>query len=281
MAINFITARTESILSRAKFPQDSYNVPNDHKCFDDEQLALWQQLADCFGINFEDTGHTIRASVKGSEVSLYTPYVGSDGTQAVLVWGKVKKPLSEVDSSLVEMRIGGGKRPALECDILPLDGETLVLTLMLGKGDKEDSPKEHQELAKADEDGKKTLLRKAYRTGKLHLYLSQSFERAKKLADIAGTTVDVFGYSINRWGKYELETSEGLVVGNTAIARKLDKSPVISKEYPATLEVGQSTGKTSTGYDIYPAILTTHADRELPVFDFGADSNVEADLEFA
>jgi hypothetical protein len=70
-------------------------------------------------------------------------------------------------------------------------------------------------------------------------------------------------------------------VANTAIAKKLDRSPVITQEKPATLEVGQSSGKTSSGYDIYPAILTTQADRELPVFDFGASESEVDEYEFA
>jgi hypothetical protein len=198
MAITFITERSESILGKAKFPSESYIVPNDHKCFDDAQLNLWGQLADVFGINLADTEYTIRAVTKNGEVSLYTPYIGSDGTQAILVWGKVKKPIADINKDFCEFSIGGGKRPALEVFIPALD-DTLVLTLMLAKGDTENATKEQQELAKADSDGQKNLLRKALRTGKLNLYLSKSFEKARKLGDFAGQTVEVYGYSLNRF----------------------------------------------------------------------------------
>lgn len=279
MSINFLTVRSSDVLGRAKFPAESFNVPNNHKCFDAEQVELWTKLAQAFGINLEETEYTVRAVVKNGELSLYTPYIGSNGTQAVLVWGKVKKEISSFDSNLVELSIGGTKRPAMDLFFPELD-DSMTVTLMLGRGDKEDSPKEHQEFAKADEDAKKNMLRKALRQGKLHLYLSQSFERAKKLGDIAGKTVEVYGYAINRFGKYELVTSLGLVIGNTAISKKLDREPVITKEAPATLEVGLSSGKTSTGYDIYPVTLTTAADKEIPVFDFTLDENEDDMIDF-
>ncbi len=279
MTIDFITSRTESILSRAKFAQESFNIPNDHKCFDNEQLELWSKLAEAFSINLAETGYTIRAVTKNSEVSLYVPYVGSNGSEAILVWGAVKKPLKDFDKSLVELSIGGSKRPTLEA-FIPILEDTLTLTLMFAKADHENATAEHKKLGAASDDEKKNLLRKALRANSLHQYLSQSFERAKKLSDVAGQTLTVTGYGLNHFGKYELTTDVGLVAGNTAVSRKLDKSPVITPDAPATLEVGLSSGKTSTGFDIFPIFLTTQADRELPVFDFGGSEESEDTLEF-
>lgn len=279
MVLSFITERSESILSRAKFPSESFNVLNANKCFDEAQVTLWKSLAAAFGVDLAETEYTIRAVTKGADRNLYTPYIGSNGTEAILVWGKVQKPVKDFDKSLVELSLGGGKRPALECFIPALE-DTIVLTLMIAKGDTETSTPAQKKLAATSDDEKKNVLRLALRTNKLHEYLSQSFERAKKLGDVAGQTMTVTGYTLNRFGKYELQTNLGLVAGNTAVSKKLDKSPVITKDAPATLEVGHSSGKTSTGFDIYPVIITTQADRDLPVFDFGAEDNLDSNLDF-
>jgi hypothetical protein len=281
MTLTFLTERSESILSRAKFPQDNYNVPNDHPCFDKAQRDLWASLAESFGIDIQETGYTIRAAQKPDGTILYTPYVGSNSKEACIFWGKVVKPLSSLNRELVEIAIGGTKRPALECFVTTLE-DVLTLTLMIAKGDRDDATTEHKELANAVEEDKRTILRKALRVGKLHLYLSQSFQRAEKLSTVAGRTLTVIGYTLDpKYGRYSLETLEaGMIAGNTQIARKLSRSPIITPESPATLEVGLCSGKTSTGYDIYPAYLTTAADRELPVFDFGSSTEENVTEEF-
>lgn len=267
MTIQFVTERTEAVLSKAKFPS-AFCIPNDHQCFDEQQKQLWKDLADAFGINLGDTGYTIKAVVKDGQVRLDTPFVGTWNNQACLIWGQVKQPLAALDKSKVELSIGGTKRPVMEAFIVSLE-DTLSVFMMLPRDAREDSPKEHQEYLKADEEGRKNLLKKALRTNKLHLYLPQSYEKPKKISEVAGKTLEVYGYTQNKWGKYELVTNEGIVVANSAISRRLEKAPVITKEQPATLEVSQfPIRKTSSGYDVYYTSLITQADKELPVFDF-------------
>ncbi|MBW4558453.1 MAG: hypothetical protein KME59_21510 [Trichormus sp. ATA11-4-KO1] len=281
MTLSFYTERTESILSRARLPQESNNIPNDHQCFNEEQKAIWVTIAKAFGIDWNETGHTLRVVVKNGENVIYTPYIGSNGTEAVLVWGKVQQPLKAANKELVEMVLGGAKRPCIEAFIFELE-DTLNITLMLAKGDSDNATRYHKELFSAPEEDKKNILRKALRAGKLHLYLSQAFERAKKLAEFAGKTLTVTGYELNLWGKFELITSEGKVLANTALVKKLSHTPEITPDKPATLEVGYESGRTTTGYPIFPVILTTQADLELPVFDFGAglEDNVNDNVDF-
>lgn len=262
----FVTERTESVLSRAKYSAEQTIIPNSHPCFDHTQIELWRKLADGLGIDFDQTQYTLRVVVK-NQIRIDTPYVGNWDDQACIVWGNVKQPLTSLDKDKVQLTIGGGKRPCLEAYIDDLE-DTLNLFMMLPKED-ENSPPEHLEYFRADEESKKNILRKALRVNRLHKYLSQSYEKPKKLAQIAGKSVEVYGYQPDRWGKYVLSTSEGLVLANSAISRRLDKNPVITKSQPAILEVSAvPSGKTSNGYDIYYAVLTTQADKDLPEFEF-------------
>lgn len=277
--LNFIPAKLQRTLELAKYSQESTNIPNNHKVIPSETLQLWTDIAQGLGIAIADTEYTLRVSYRNGEVQVYTPYIGSNGDEAVLVWGKVQQPLSKIPKETVELALATrGARPMMDC-YLSAFNDSILVSLMITK-DSELASKEVQEYHKLDADGKITALRRAFRSGNLHTYLSKSFTRAAKLGAIAGQTVQVTSYALNRFGKYELETSAGLVSGNTAIARRLDNAPVITPEYPATLTVGQSTSTTSSGHPIYPLTLTTHEDENLEVFVFGEPENTSEDLDF-
>ena len=261
----FLTATTVSVLEKANINVDT-NIPNDHPCFDQEQLQVWATLADALGIDFEQTGYTVRVVLGTQKRNIFTPYVGSNGKEACIFWGNVEKPLSELDPAKVDVSIEGSKIPRMY--FMTLESEEVAgFSLMISKA-KEDSPAHIKEYHAGNIDEKLKTLRLAYRKGKLQTFLATKFTPAIKLSALENTEVTVIGYTRNSWGNYELAIEDGRVVrANTKLNNKLATNPEITKEKPATLTVGGSYD--SNGYTVFEVELETALDKELPVFDFG------------
>lgn len=265
--MQFLTVNTIAVLEKARFAKDT-NVPNNHQCFEQEQLQNWVQVAEALGIDFTKTGYTVRVVLGDNGKKLYTPYIGSNGSEPCIFWGNVEQPLSAVDTKKVDISIDGTKVPRGTFLIYDIE-ETVTFTLMVKRA-KEDSETFIKNYHTGKIEDKLTALKTAYRKGTLTQYLAKKFTPAIKLADIAHETVTVIGYKLNQWGNYELSLDDGQVVrGNTQLNNKLATNPEISVEKPATLRVGGSY--ESNGYTVFEVELKTTLDKELPTFDFGSD----------
>lgn len=254
----FITKYTYSVLENSK-AEKAFNVPNSHEVIKEDQVSLWKLWAEKLGIDYEATEYTLRVS-KGN---VYKPHLAQVDGEACLVWGKVNKPLKDIES--VDINIVGDDKAFLELGFG--HGHSYysdTFTLMLTR-DKES--KAFQAMTSSSD--LRAFLQKALKTNKLAEYLSQGFKPAMKLGDISGQTVTVTGYTINNFCKYELITKKGNILANTSISRKLDREPVITEDAPATLTVSKEPRDiTKQGHPIWDVVFKTKLDKEVPVFNF-------------
>lgn len=251
MAFTLLDDVTKATLTKAQYKQDRTQIPNEHTALQPVYDKL-KAIAEELGINFEMTGYTFTAAkTEKYGVNIYSPYVGNVKGVACIIWGNVRKPLSElgVATSIEEV----DKRCVMEFD---LEDEALHMSLM--------QPKENK--------AAKDVLKKALKKGELANHLSASFEKPQSLSKlpvgiylVTEVKVSVFSgetkYSIHIPGK-------GWYNANKAITNKVSSNPVVTQEYPAELEVFESVATTSTGYPIIPVRFTTYAETQLTVFSF-------------
>lgn len=251
MAITLLDDVTKATLTKAQYKQDRTKVSNNHPAV----AAIYDRLvstANELGVDLALTGYTFTASKSEKYgVTVYGPYVGNVDGVACIIWGEVKKPLSEVPvaTSIEEV----DKRCVIEFD---MEEEALQLPLM--------QPKENK--------ATKEVLKKALRKGELANYLSVSFDKPKSLSTLEPGTylvTEVKTAVFSGEVKYSIYVpGQGWFNANKAIKNKVVNNPVVTQEFPAEMEVFESTSTTSTGYPIVPVRFTTHAETQLTVFSF-------------
>jgi hypothetical protein len=252
----------KTVLERAKYTREYTDIPNNHPALASERDNL-KAIAEAIGIDWEKAQYTFTVCKKpGQELAVYQPYLAASNGVPTLFWGQASLPLSECK---VDVSFEGEKFTKLWLSSTDFDVE---LSMMVAK------------------DQKPSVLdiRRAWRQGTLGTMLSEVFCKPKKLNEVKPGTYNVIGYESRTYKgdvKYVMTVEGvGVVSCNTTLNLRFSENPEVSKDAPAILEVKPSTRKTNQGHPIIPVSLTTKADSELPVFDFGSFDDADKSLTF-
>lgn len=271
----FLTPELQNVfnLNRAKFPTDRTYVKNDHPSMNDSVGRL-KDLADTLGIDFNETENTFTVVRKENEpeVQVYGPNVmasGKDETVAVpcIVWGRVRKPLSELPERTSYELVESNKRTFVAIDHDDYE-EILLLPLILEKDNAGKYP-EFLTLKKALKQGKLVPFMKFLKPGGGYTGLK----------DIPAGEYAVTGYEPSPYKsdagaqKYYLfllvDGQKVRVMGNAYLNNKLDnQKPYITDDCQAVLKHTGVTGQTGSGNAKVTCELITKEDLEVPTYDW-------------
>ena len=273
--MKLITERTESILMGANLGKDvkSLLVPDNHSCMDDEQQNITNTFKAAFGCEAAEATFKI-AIDKKDERHVYEPSVMAKDGKVVIDWGGKTYPVPS------NTKFQGG-RCLLTVEIEEVEYSLRVRVIPAKKED----CKTKTQLAwlACEVAGKSDFLNNVWSKGTIVEILAQAYPTISKLSECIGTH-EVVGYKMGtgQYPKFLLELSDKRVVrANTALHEKLSGYDAmgieVSPECPAQLTVGKCSGQTSSGFDIYPTVLVSHRNVNLPVYDFGFASVATSD----
>lgn len=271
----FLTAELQNVfnINRAKFPTDRTYIRNDHPSMKASVTRL-EELAEVLGIDFNETENTFTVVRKENEpeVMVYGPNVmaaGEDETVAVpcIVWGRVRKPLSELPSGTSYELVESNKRTFVAIDHDNFD-EILLLPLLLEKDNAGKYP-DFLSLKKALKMGKLVPLMKYLKPGGGYTGLK----------DIEPGEYQVVGYEASPYKndsglqKYYIyilvDDQKVRAMGNAYLCSKLaNQLPCITEENPAVLVHTGISGYTSSGNVRVTCELITKEDLEVPTYDW-------------
>lgn len=257
-----LTQSLKALLERAKYTREYTDIPNNHPALAAERDNL-KKIAEAIGIDWEKAQYTFTVkNTAGQEMAVYQPYLASSNGVPTIFWGRASLPLSECK---VDISFEGEKFTKLWLSSVDFDVE---LSVMIIKGQKPSL----------------LSIRRAYFQGTLGSLLSEAFCKPKKLSEVKPGTYQVIGYETREYKgdvKYVMTLEGvGVVACNTALNLRFSENPEVSKDAPATLEVKPSKRMSSQGHPIIPVSLTTKADAELPIFDFGSFDDADKSLTF-
>lgn len=273
----FLTPELQNVfnINRDRFPSDRNYVKNEHPSMYDSLPGL-RVLAEYMGIDLDqtETTFTIVKRPNEPEVQVYGPKVmacGEDPDTAVpcIVWGRVRKPLSELPDGTTYELVESNKRTFVAIDN-DLFEEMLLMPLILEKDQTGKYP-EFLVLKKALKQKKLASFMKYLKPGGGASYTA--------LKDIEPGEYNVVGYEpspykndagAQKYYVYIVVNGEQVrVMGNAYLCNKLDtQKPYITEANPAVLKHNGVTGSTSSGHAKVSVELVTKEDLELPTYDW-------------
>lgn len=272
MTTPFITPKTLSGLTSARLGnKKSVDVPNYHPSVGPEQREIWKSLAKKAGIDFDKTGHTVRIVKGDSSNAVYHLMVANNmDNEPCLLWGKVSKPLSEIQADFYPYAEG---QKTYICLSFPDTTELIIPMMFIKVKDNDRSGFNEDQLKFIDSKNKQPIIDRAIKNGNLSLYLGTYTPRVKLVDLVPGQEYKVISYRYEpRFETYKIFI-EGLgeSSANSAISKILELSPDINQENPATMCVRPRDPEkdvTSQGHPIVPLdyFLLNGTDNE--VFDF-------------
>jgi hypothetical protein len=267
--MSMLTERTSSILTSATLPANakSFMVPDDHKCFDQQQSDIINSYKAAFGT--QDATSTFKLGTsKVGERAIYEPSVISKDGKLVIDWGGQTFPIPTTATFA-----SGSCTMVVEVDDVAYSLKVRVL-LIKNEDLKPGATKTQTDWANCKAESKVDFLSRAYAKGTLAEITASSFDTVYKLADVVGTH-DVIAFKMGHFGKYILQLADKRWVrANSSLQDKLATYETMGVEVspacPARLTVSPAKEKkTSTGFNIHPVTLVSFRNIDLPVFSFG------------